>query len=153
MGALYLFNSHDVLWEVARDQISLLKLQLPPIFGNLPISSCAILTITDILIPIVYLVFLYDFGQFVSSDSYIRAGMLSYILGLILNSVALVFFRSQQPALFYIGPLLILATLIVSKWRSELALISEGVNPKQPPSRVVFEGAPELSDNEFVVFK
>ena len=59
----YLFDGHNILREISKSQTSILKFQIPPIGGDLPISSCATYTVIDLAVPILFLSFLHRYSQ------------------------------------------------------------------------------------------
>jgi len=61
-----------------------IKLVMPHLTSDYPTSSCSLLGLGDILIPGIFLIFMARFGfEVVNTDSYYRAGMISYTIALL----------------------------------------------------------------------
>ena len=110
------------------------KLLMPHITNDYPTANCSMLGLGDIVVPGIYIGFLIKFGKLLTRPKtrvYRNASLIAYAAALLCCGACLILFNQAQPALLYIVPALLLATLAVGAYRGEIHLLRKGFNLEQ----------------------
>merc|ERR1712039_830701 len=138
-GSKPVFGS-NVMVSVAKGVEAPIKLMFPRSAGGCGNLQHSMLGLGDIVVPGIFIAFLakWDAVQIgeKKSDSfvYLNTTMVAYVLSLITTVSIMLFFNAAQPALLYIVPYVLIASLVVACYRGEFKelwnyVISEDEEP------------------------
>lgn len=115
----------DVMVAVAKGLNAPVKILFPKALGVSPVP-CSMLGLGDIVIPGIFvsLMLRYDHAHGLASQPYFTATLVAYVIGLGATLGVMHFFDSAQPALLYLVPACIGASLAVAASRGELAKLA-----------------------------
>ena len=143
---------YDVFWVFASDYIftkSVMvtvatEVDLPikicmPHLTSLPLKSCSIIGLGDLVIPGIVMAYATDFGIKKKTSSYYLVSIVSYVVGLIVCDIVLFIYQNGQPALIYLCPAVFLGVLFLSLIRHEFKELWNGEEP-------VLEGSIEMRE-------
>jgi len=112
----------DVMVSVAKGLNAPVKILFPKALGVKPVP-CSMLGLGDIVIPGIFVALLlnYDTAKGLASQPYFWSNLVAYELGLVATVGVMHFFDAAQPALLYLVPACIGASLATAAVRGELA--------------------------------
>ena len=116
----YIFKGNNVMAYVATSINLPIKLEIPYFFIKNPIRKCVILGLGDIIIPGFTIKFFKRFDFIQNSNIYYNLGIKMYILAISLSGFSALFFNYPQPVLFYMGPILLISSILVAYKRGEI---------------------------------
>ena len=103
-----------------------MKIELP-LFQDSPIPRCTMLGLGDMVLPGLFISFTFKFDQQKSINSYYKANLIGYIMGLILCGGFLILMNMAQPALLYIVPCMLSSVFFVGFKRKEVKELWKGL--------------------------
>lgn len=124
----------NVMVTVATSLNLPIKLELPFFFINNPVKSCILLGLGDLVLPGIIIKYCRNFDKLKNTDNnnesnyYFKAGMILYIISLILAFIVAFVFNHAQPVLFYICPIFILGLIAISCYKHDLSDFLRGKN-------------------------
>jgi presenilin-like A22 family membrane protease len=119
-------GGQSVMVAVASKFEAPIKLLMPHISYSHPTGQCSMLGLGDIVVPGIYI------GFFIRINlGYTKTAIISYALALALCGICLVTFRSAQPALLYIVPLLVGSTLHKAFKQNDFQTLKRGIPDKE----------------------
>ena len=116
----FIFKGNNVMAYVATSINLPIKLEIPYFFIKNPIRKCVILGLGDIIIPGFTIKFFKRFDFIQNSNIYYNLGIKMYILAINLSGFFALFFNYPQPVLFYMGPILLISSILVAYKRGEI---------------------------------
>ena len=116
----YIFKGNNVMAYVATSINLPIKLEIPIFFIKNPIRKCVILGLGDIIIPGFTIKFFKRFDFIQNTNIYYNLGIKMYILAINLSGFFALFFNYPQPVLFYMGPILLISSILVAYKRGEI---------------------------------
>jgi minor histocompatibility antigen H13 len=127
----------DVMVSVAKGLNAPVKILFPKALGVKPIP-CSMLGLGDIVIPGIFVALMmrFDLQRGLASQPYFYANLVAYELGLCATVGVMHFFNHAQPALLYLVPACIGASLLTAAARGELkALLNFSVEKKKEETK------------------
>ena len=111
----------EVMVEVAKGINAPIKILFPKVLGVKPVP-CSMLGLGDIVIPGIFVALMlrFDVKMGISSQPYFFTNFIAYVMGLMATIYVMHRFDSAQPALLYLVPACIGASLLTAVWRGEL---------------------------------
>merc|ERR1712060_1023796 len=123
-GSKSVFGS-NVMVSVAKGVEAPIKLMFPRSLGGCGTLLHSMLRLGDIVVPGIFIAFLAKWdavriGEGKSNSFvYLNGTMVAYVLSLITTVSVMLFFNAAQPALLYIVPYVLIASLVVAVSRGE----------------------------------
>lgn len=123
-GSKSVFGS-NVMVSVAKGVEAPIKLMFPRNMGGCGKLLHSMLGLGDIVVPGIFIAFLAKWDAVkmgegkLSSFVYLNSAMVAYVLSLITTVSIMLFFNAAQPALLYIVPYVLIASLVVALARGE----------------------------------
>lgn len=140
-GSKSIFGA-NVMVSVAKGVEAPIKLMFPRSFGGCGTLAHSMLGLGDIVVPGIFIAFLakwdaYKIGQkSFNSFIYLNVTMVAYVLSLVTTVSIMLFFNAAQPALLYIVPFVLIASLGVAVVRGELKeLLAFEMSDEQEPAQ------------------
>jgi len=101
---------------------------LSPEFHTTPFSACTSISIADIILPGIYLMFLkkFDFENNIQSSVYFQSGIVGLIAGLGSKLIVYYVYSLPTPSFLYTAPFIIFISLILSFQRGESEKLLQG---------------------------
>jgi len=142
-AVLWVFFFYDIFWVFLSSYIfgdnvmvhvatSLPSLPIILIIPRIIYKGYSLLGLGDIILPGIYLAFLYRFDYAKSPweswrfTGYFRVGLIAYVVGLIWTFVMLIVLQTAQPALLYLVPSLMVSTIPAALIQKEFLLLWRG---------------------------
>merc|ERR1719310_493182 len=122
----------EVMVAVAKGLNAPIKIMFPKALGVKPLP-CSMLGLGDIVIPGIFVAMMlrFDAKQQLAAQPYFTSNLVAYVLGLVATLAVMHFFDAAQPALLYLVPACIGASLLTATMRGELkALLNFSVETK-----------------------
>jgi hypothetical protein len=121
ISPLFTSGGQSVMVVVATGLDIPIKLVMPYILHSVPVQSCSLLGLGDILIPGIFICFMARFGTEVAKTSaYFYGAIIAYSIALLTCGACLFIFKMAQPALLYIVPALYIAVFSIGMYRGEI---------------------------------
>merc|ERR1711879_1017006 len=140
-GSKSVFGS-NVMVTVAKGVEAPIKLMFPRSMGGCGTLQHSMLGLGDIVVPGIFISFLAKFDAVklgensTSSFVYLTVTMVAYVLSLITTVAIMLFFNAAQPALLYIVPFVLIASVGLAVVRGELKELVAFEVPDEAPSEV-----------------
>lgn len=114
----------EVMVAVAKGINAPIKIMFPKILGVKPLP-CSMLGLGDIVVPGIFVAMMLrvDAKLNLASQPYFYCNFVAYVLGLVMTVGVMHFFDAAQPALLYLVPACIGASLLTALCRGELKLL------------------------------
>jgi minor histocompatibility antigen H13 len=111
----------EVMVAVAKGINAPIKIMFPKALGVKPLP-CSMLGLGDIVVPGIFVALMlrFDAKLLLSSQPYFTTNFVAYVLGLVVTVGVMHFFDAAQPALLYLVPACIGASLLTAASRGEL---------------------------------
>ncbi|OLQ04983.1 Minor histocompatibility antigen H13 [Symbiodinium microadriaticum] len=144
----------NVMVSVAKGVEAPIKLMLPRDFGGCGDLQFNMLGLGDIAVPGLFASFLakWDAVNIAAGSSksfvYLNFCLLAYMLSLILTVTVMMIFQHAQPALLYICPCVLLASLAVARARGELTDLIAFSIPEEGEAEGIQSSSSDAGENE-----
>jgi len=148
-GSKSVFGS-NVMVSVAKGVEAPIKLMFPRALGGCGTLQHSMLGLGDIVVPGIFISFLAKWDAVkigegkASSFAYLNSVMVAYVLSLITTVAIMLFFNAAQPALLYIVPYVLIASLVTACSRGEFKeLWDYAITEDEAPAAAPGEGGEE----------
>eukprot|EP00477_Mikrocytos_mackini_P002098 GAHX01002296.1.p1 GENE.GAHX01002296.1~~GAHX01002296.1.p1 ORF type:complete len:335 (-),score=46.06 GAHX01002296.1:31-1035(-) len=110
----------DVMLTVAKKIDAPIKFLIPKL--NEGKVQMGLLGLGDIVVPGLHIILMKRFDEFVGNENnvYYKTSLVGYLLGMLVCSFVLYYFKAGQPALFYLVPGLLIASFMTALYRKEV---------------------------------
>jgi hypothetical protein len=100
-----------------------MKFEFPIFWDGSPLKPCMFLGLGDLVLPGLFLKFCKRVDFINKKRVYYKASLILYTFALFTSGFAVFIYKSAQPVLFYMSPILLIGTLLLALVRKEVNII------------------------------